>query len=306
MGPGIDLEQVTIFTTLGIQFWDQVLDQPITDGLSVAAQLLGADYLPVTAFRTSSGVYAFQGLPCLHDVEYPGAGAASGGSPSRTFPFVITVADSLNRYMPALFGVELPLSYPGLFLSNQVTSPPGEGARAYLFSALTRPGTAGVSTIRADLWDHEAGRPAAYAALEISINGELWRGIADDQGRAMVQFPSPLVTRLSLGSPPGSGQGPAAGMSWPIQAAVRYQPAKLRFPLAASRGVVWPWATTPSLKSILDEQQYGLIWQHEAGPPVAEWTGELTYGGELILRTLTGSPSTVSSVLTISGATTSP
>lgn len=305
-GPGIEFEQVTIFTVLGIQFWDQVLDQPVTDGLAVAAQLLGADYMPVAAFRTVSGVYAFQGLPCLHSVEYPVAGAAGGVSPARTFPFVITVADTLSRFLPALFVVDLPLPYPGLFLSDQVTSPPGEGARAYLFSAPTRTAGPGVSTVRADLWDRDAGSPAAYAAMDVWIGGQLWRGMADDQGRAVVQFPSPLVTRLSLGSPPGSGQGPATGMSWPIQVAVRYQPAKLRFPMAASRGAVWPWATTPSLKSILDEQQPALIWQDEAGPAVAEWTGDLVYGQELIQRTSTGSPSAASSFLIVSAAPSSP
>jgi hypothetical protein len=306
-GPGADLEQVTIFTVLGIQFWDPVLDQQVTNSLVVSAQLLtNTDYMPTTAFRTSSGVYAFQGLPCLHDVENPGSRAAPTSSPVQRFPFGISVSDTANRFLPALFVVELPLPYLGLFLSDQVTSPPGSGARAYLFPAATRPLTAGVSEVSADLWDHDTGQPAAYAALEVSIEGQVWRGIADDQGRAVVQFPSPLVTRLSLGSPPGSGQGPTTGMSWPIQIALRYQPSKLRFPLANSRGAVWPWPTTPSLKSILDEQQYGLIWQQETGPPAVQWTGNLVYGEDLILRTVAGSPSAGSSVLMVSAATSSP
>lgn len=302
---GIELEQVTIFTVLGIQFWDPALDVPVTDGLAVSAQLLDTDYMPVTAFRTASGVYAFQGLPGLHDVEYPVSGAAPA-SPQRTFPFAITVSDSFGRYLPELFVVDLPLPYEGVFLSNQVTSPPGSGARAYLFSSPTRTGAAGISAVRADLWDRDVNQPAAWAALEVSIGGQVLRGIADGRGRVLIQFPSLLNTRLSAGSPPGIGQGPSTGMSWPVQVAVRYQPGKLRFPLATSRGVVSPWGTTPSVKSILDEQGYALVWQQEAGPPAAEWTGELIYGQELVLRSTFGSPSGVSSVLQVSGASTSP
>jgi hypothetical protein len=305
-GLGIELEQLTVFTPLGIRFWDQTTDQPVTDGLAVAAQLPNTDYRPTPAFRSASGVYAFQGLPCLHDVEYPLPGATPSASPPKTYSFVITVSDTLRRFLPALFVVDLPLSYLGVFLSNQIASPPGGVARAYLFSAPTRSAVTGISVIRADLWDREANRPAAYAAVEAGIVGQTWHGIADDRGRVLIQFPSPLMTRLSTGSPPGSGQGPTIGMTWPIQVSVRYQPTLLRYPLAATRGVVFPWATTPSLKSILEEQQPALVWQHEAGPPAADWTGDLVYGEELILRTATGSPSINSSVLLVSSITSSP
>jgi hypothetical protein len=305
-GLGIELEKFTIFTPLGIRFWDQTADQPVTDGLTVSAQLLNTDYRPVPAFRSSSGIYAFQGLPCLHDVEYPAADATPPVSPPKTYSFVITVSDTLGRFLPMLFVVDLPLSYPGVFLSNTVTSPPGEGARAYLFSAPLRPTMAGISVVRADLWDREADQPAAFAAVEASIAGQTWRGIADDRGRVLVQFPSPLVTRLSAGSPPGIGQGPAAGMTWPIQIGVQYQPSRLRYPMASSRGAVPPWTATPSVKSILDEQQPALIWQNEGGPPMSTWTGYLLYGEELILRTASGSPSTNSSVLLVSSITSSP
>ena len=172
--------------------------------------------------------------------------------------------------------------------------------------APTRPAAAGISVVRADLWDREADQPAAYAAAEAWIAGQTWRGIADARGCVLIQFPSPPVTRLSTGSPPGSGQGPAAGMSWPIRIGVQYQPSRLRYPLAATRDVVFPWATTPSLKSILEEQQPALVWQHEAGPAAAEWTGDLVYGEELILRTAAGSPSTNSSVLLVSSIASSP
>ncbi len=302
-GPGIFLEQRTVFTVLGIQFWDQTVDQPVTDGLNVMAQLQDADYSPLAAVRTFSGVYAFQGLPSLHDVEYPANGGQTQSSPPKNVPFVVTVLDDLNRFLPLLFRVDLPLPYPGLFLSNDTVSPPGSGARAYLFSAPTRSAGPGIGVIRVDLWDHEADEPAGFAALQVTIDGQVWTGIADDQGRAQIQFPSPLVQRLSLGSPPGIGQGPPSGMSWPVQVQVRYQPGKLIFPLKDSPDVVWPWASTPSLKSILDAQQPALIWQKEAGPPVPTWTGDLFYGEELVLRTAPVVATTVFSTLLISQVT---
>ncbi len=298
-GPGISLEMPSVFTVLGIQFWDQISDQPITDGLTVTAQLQGADYPQVSAFRTASGAYAFQGLPCLHDIEYPLNGAQAPASPQSTFTFVITALDSLQRFLPTLFAVDLPLSYPGLFLSNHVGSPAG-GARAYLFTAPTRLAAPGTSVIRVSLWDHDRNQAAAFAATQVSLGGQEWTGIADDQGRVQVQFPSPPLQSLSLGSPPGIGQGPTSSVSWPIQVRVLYEPSQLRYLLQGVPDAVWPWNSTPSLKSILDEQQPALVWQEEAGPPLPEWTGTLSYGTPLTLRTLLNDPTKISSVLMIS------
>jgi hypothetical protein len=298
-GPGISLERPLAHTVLGIQFWDQISDQPITDGLTVTAQLAGTSYPLVSAFRTASGAYAFQGLPCLHDIEYPPGGVQSAASPQSTYQFVITVSDSLDRFLPTLFAVELPLSYPGLFLSKNAGSPPG-GARAYLFTAPTRAAATGTSVIRVNLWDHEQDQAAAFAALRVSVGGQEWTGIADDQGRAQVQFPSPLLQSLSLGSPPGSGQGPTSSVNWPVQITVLYEPAQLRYLLQGVPDVVWPWNGMPSLKSILDEQQPALVWQQQAGPPAPQWTGTLSYGSPLILRTEPTDPTQILSVLMIS------
>ena len=301
-GPGIPLEQVFVFTVLGIQFWDPALDRPVTDGLTVTAQLQGADYPVVTAFRTASGAYAFQGLPCLHDVEYPSGGVQAAASPQKTFTFVITVSDSLERFLPTLFAVDLPLSYPGLFLSNDAGSPAG-AARAYLFTAPTRTALPGSCVVRVNLWDHDQDQAAAFAALQVSIGGQQWTGIADDQGRAQVQFPSPLLQSLSLGSPPGSGQGPTSSVNWPVQVSVLYEPAQQRFLLRGVPDVVWPWNSTPSLKSILDRQQPALVWQQESGPPTPEWAGTLSDGTPLILRTTLNDPTQISPVLMISQST---
>jgi len=69
------LERVTIVTALGIRFWDALLDAPVRDGLDVTARPLGQRAGGTVAFRTASGIYAFRGLPGLHDVEYPAGDA---------------------------------------------------------------------------------------------------------------------------------------------------------------------------------------------------------------------------------------
>jgi len=302
-GIGIPLERPFVHTVLGIQFWDPSIDEPITDGLNVTAQLQGTSYPVLNAFRTASGSYAFQGLPSLHDLEYPASDSQAAPSPQQSFTFVISVADSLNRYLPALFAVDLPLNYSGLFLSNDSGSPSGLGGRAYLFSAPPRVVTVGTNVVRASLWDRDRNQPAAFAALQVSIAGKEWIGMADDQGRAQIQFPAPLLQSLSLGSPPGSGQGPTSSVSWPVQVSVQYEPAQLRYLLKGLPDVPWPWNGTPSLKSILGEQAPALIWQNESGPPAPQWTGTLHYGTSLILRTALNDPAQVSAVLQISQST---
>jgi hypothetical protein len=182
-----------------------------------------------------------------------------------------------------------------------------ENARAYLFSAPTRGTAPGISVVRADIWDRDNDRAAAFAAVQLSIHSqsgaETWTGIADDQGRVQLQFPSPLLQSLSLGSPPGSSQGAPSSVTWPISVKVLYEPSQLRFPLAGLPDEPWPWNVTPSLKSILDAQSPASIWQNESGPPVGEWTGEITYGRPLVLRTSTNDPTAGSSFLMVSQIT---
>jgi len=305
--PGTPLEHPSVFTALGIQFWDFALDKPVHEGLQATAWLADTYYPPVPAFRTGSGYSAFQGLPGLHDVEYtPLAGTPPASSPPRTLNFIITVEDLLGRFLPTLFGIDLPLPYRGLFLDSVAGSPADTSARAYLFSAPGRPISVGMAAVRVTVWDRDTDQPAAFAALRVTINGETWIGVADQGGRALVAFPSPLVRRLSLGSPPGSGQGSPAGMTWPVSVQVLYQSGQLRFLLQHTPDMQWPWTSTPSLKSILDGQQSALIWQTQAGPPVADWTGTLIYGEELVLRTTLANPAILSPVLLISQITTSP
>lgn len=281
------------FTPLGIRFWDPALDAAVDDGLAVWA--FRADALAgggVRAFRTASGVYAFEGLPGLADVERPAPDAPAVpedvASPPFAADFVIAVRDERARFLPMAFTVRLPLATRGLFLHDA----PG-GARVPLFSAPTRAVPAGLSAVRAELWEVDGAdgpRPAAHAALRVEGGGATWTGVADERGRALVVFPTPTATRLSLGSPPGAGGGGDVGaQSWPLVVRAAWDPARLRFPLAGARGAAAALAAVPSVKSVLDEQPPALLFDADDAPPADALHPELFLARELVLRTrLTG------------------
>jgi hypothetical protein len=127
-GPGIPLETLSIFTPLGIRFWDLTLGLPIAEGLSVSLRLANSTLPVLTATLTGSGVYAFFGLPGLRAAEYP---TSSGYGPARTFSYIVTVQDQLGRYLPTV--LIYTLDQTGALVNGQ----PGIQL-AYLFSAPTR------------------------------------------------------------------------------------------------------------------------------------------------------------------------
>jgi hypothetical protein len=278
------LEKQRIFTPLGIRFWDFAQDRTVDDGLVVQAASI-AGVAPVTAMRTRSGVYAFQQLPGLMEVEYPRENANVPASPPRALSFVIFVHDLLSRFLPQVFSVELPLPYRGVFLSNEVTSPPDAAARAYLFSSPTRPTPSGCASVRAQLLDKSTGAPAAHAVVRVSVAGTVWIGIADASGAVAVYFPYPALDRLSLGSPPGLGQGTIFNTTWPATAQVQSQPSKLTFPLSGMTNLSLSWQNTPGLKSVLNDQAGAPVWTTEAGPSATTFSTTLQFDQEAVLRT---------------------
>ncbi|MET0398113.1 MAG: hypothetical protein ABW277_15035 [Longimicrobiaceae bacterium] len=294
LAPGIAvLERVRVFTPLGIRFWDSAFDVPAAAELRVHAWLAGGDFAPVRGVRSPSGIYGFHGLPGRAAQEYPAEREDAPESAGPVQEYAISVEDPGGLFLPVAFSVTLPLGYRGEFLSGGL-SPPGSAAgRAYLFSAPSRPVPARAAAVRADLWDADADRPAAWAVLRATVEGATHTTVADQDGRALLLFPVPSVDRLRLGSPPGSGQGAPAGNRWAVTVGVWYEPAALRFPFAG-RGDLHPaWGDRPSLKSVLDEQRAALVWQEEGLAPASEHAAELVYGEELVLRTVDagGTPS---------------
>jgi hypothetical protein len=277
------LEEIAIFTPLGIRFWDPALETQVRAGLAVSAWPRPALRPRVPAYRTASDVYAFARLPGLLAVEnlLPADGGSPPASPPERRPFVVEVDDSERRYLPVAFGVELPLAERGLFLSR----PPGSPAEPappgfFLFSAATRtvPGWLGV--VRGELWDRVHARPAAHALVEVAVEGAdaAAHGLADAAGRfAVVLAYPPLPGGLTSSPPPASPAFPSA-RSWGLALQVFYQPGDQR-PL--------PGTTLPDYASVL-AQEPARVWPtrpEDGGVEAPEWLGELTLGRELLVRT---------------------
>ncbi len=272
---GEPLEQVTVFTPLGIRFWDPALDIQVCDGLIVTARPEGLRYPPITAFRTSSGIYAFSGLPGLHEVEYP---SAPDRRPAVAARVLVTVCDGERRFLPAVFSVELP--YQGVFPTGGQTSPLGAGPPGfYLFSAPTRPGTPALAVIRAQLTDQASKSAASYAVLEIQTPDNQTRyGLADERGCVAVLFPYPAFSGNLNGSSPVASQASMDFQNWPLTIRVRYEPPALQVP---------PGAQIPELRSIF-RQSPGVMWTTtvvQPGQPVSQLAARLIFGQELVVRT---------------------
>jgi hypothetical protein len=283
------LERMTIFTPLGIRFWDPVQDTQVTHGLVVTAYLGGAHRNGTRAFRTLSGVYAFRGLPGLHDVEYPSEDLPSV-SPPVSARFIIQVFDRWRRFLPLVFSIDLP--YYGVYPTHPLLSPPGDSLPGfYLFSAPTRPGTPALAVVRAQLAervDAVTRRPAAHAVLEVEVAGSrTWYGVANERGAVAVLFPYPTFTiATGLTSPPALPPV-ASAQSWSLDVRVRYEPAALTF----SNGF-----RIPDLRSVFD-QSPGRLWSTavaQPGQPVSHMSAELIFGRELVMRTDGGSTLLVS------------
>src|SRR5271169_4018665 len=157
-GPGIPLELTRIVTPLGIRFWDLTLNLPIAEGLTVNLRLANSPGPVLTATLTSSGIYAFFGLPGLHPVEYPNG---AGLGPPRTFTYIVTVRDQLGRYLPSV--LVYTMDQTGALLVNGVPDSTRGARLAYLFSAPTRSASPGLAAVSANLVDRDTGTPAAWA-----------------------------------------------------------------------------------------------------------------------------------------------
>jgi hypothetical protein len=274
------VERVSIVAPLGIRFWDPAFDVQVSDGLTVTAYPAGSWRPATSAFCTPGGVYAFQLLPGLHDIEYPQGDPVSPGSLPAISRFLIEVTDTASRFLPVVFLVDAPFS--GIFPTDVpqaagATAPPG----FYLFSAPTRAGSPLTALVRAQLserLDQTNERPAAYAVMEIGTPaGNDWIGLADDRGAVALLFPYPTFTGVSNAAASLLPSAALVQQSWPVDVRVRYQPSALSFP---------PGSTLPELRSVL-AQGPAAIWTQRASPPgqaLASLSATLVYGQELTMR----------------------
>lgn len=284
------LEELTVFTPLGIRFWDPVLDGQVRDALVVEAWPVPGLRPRARARRTGSDIYAFHRLPGLLDVENR-LPAAAGASPPAPRPFVVRVVDSARRFLPVAFRVELPLPYRGVFLSDSIfgaaaspieSSPPG----FLLFSSATRTRPPWLGAVRGELVDRDTGEPVAHALVRVEVAGEPQSyGLSDETGRFAVFLPYPPPVDVLSGSPPGGT--PALGdRTFPLTLTVRSSSGLAPLP-GTERPGGGPQSGLPDYAEILG-QPAASVWPVAPGDGgVAEpaWLGDLRWGRELVART---------------------
>jgi hypothetical protein len=285
LAPGLPWHRLRIVTPLGIRFRDIALEAPITHGLVTLVRSRHSEAPPSEVGTNASGVFGFHGLRGLHDFEYPQELDPPLASPPDATPFVVMVADTLGRFLPVVFGIELPLAGPASPPTIDLDPDPAPVLDAFLFTAPTRAVTCGFAAVRMDLWDLDANAPAAHARVRVTVGDRSRPGIADERGRLLVLIPSPLLEQLQLGSPPGLGQGPPSAHAFPVTLDVWHRP-DLPRPFESPDALPPPWSVLPGLKGILEHQDRAFIWPAPSGPPVLTWTGTLTHGRELIVRTI--------------------
>ena len=264
---GPPMERLRTRTLLGLRFRDQAYGTPVDSGLDVVAVPQDRWAPWVRAGRTRSGAYAFHDLPGLRAIEL----FARGPEAATPLRFTIVVADRLGRYLPAAFGLELPLA-------GGMGSPPNDGSLvdAYLFTAPSRAPDPGLAMIRAELWSQELSGPASYAVLRVDVGSRHGIGVADRRGRVLAAVPYPAADLLRIGSPPGRGAG-GAPQTWPVRVQAHHARDITEHPATSAR-LPWPWHGLPSTRVILEDQPLG--------PFVAtggDWTGELKQGETLLL-----------------------
>jgi hypothetical protein len=267
------LETITRTAPLGVRPWDAASGLAITDGLRLTE--LGRR---TAATPNRSGVFVFHDLPGMR-ASADGAGDdAFWAAPPVAASFELELVDLERRFLPFRFGADAPAR--GLFVEQcpHAFSPPEMDVPGVpLFSAPSRPVPPGLAVVRAELWDVELDRPAAWAVLEITPAGAPpVRGIADELGRVLVllAYPEPQWT----GSSPPPGSRALADQTWSLDVGVRYDPAGSS-PRLPEPGT----GVAPDLCTVLAQAPATPL---EALSPATPLTGAtLAFGRQLMLRT---------------------
>ena len=258
------LEELTLVQPFGLRFWDQVTRSVVSDGLVVTAWRTAQPELRTLASLNRSGVFSFRHLPGLREIEN-GAGDADFWSKhapqfSPQFDFVVEVLDPENRFLSFRLPVRLPVW--GIYEFGGLPFVP-------LYSTPARTVATPTAMIRAQLYDRIHDVPAAWAVVEVNIEGgPTVREIADDRGQVLVPFPFPEPQGFGLGSPLRPGGIPLADQTWQLHLAFAYTP-------TAPDGI-------PDLTQVL-QQAPATAWDDELlSTPLTLAT--LPFGPELVLR----------------------
>lgn len=232
--PGAD--RVSRLTPLGLRFWDAVDRRFVCDRSLIArARRPGTVVEPTAAVVTTSGAYAFHGLPGLRDIESGAGDDAFWEANPPAHELHVELRDLEGRFLPFTLTTRAPIS--GILAwqcdGDAFESPhsPASATRAPipLMSAPTRTVAASHCAVRAELWDasdaqESRWRPAAWAVLEVRFGGRLRaRSFSDSQGRVLVPFGFPEIgPEIPIDSPLSAG-GPRAPAEFSAELSVRWQ-----------------------------------------------------------------------------------
>lgn len=230
------LERVTRRSAFAVRLTDLATGRPVHDQITVMTWPRGR---PAEAATTNdvrpAGVAGFHRLPGLRDYE-DGSTTRSDwfGSPIQFTspiqmvprPFVVRVVDRTGTHLPVLREVDLPRPMPlDLALPRRASAATPSGWLAVNADVLTLD-----------------GRPAAWAVVEIDLEGYLGAGVADERGA--VKVPLPRAARPTI-----TGTR-ASGPAWRATITVRYRPADQRMPPDADTDSGDP----PTIDSILAQR----------------------------------------------------
>jgi hypothetical protein len=266
----IKLDYVSVAAPPGLRFWDGVSEQFIGSGLVVTAYPLGMGLRRREAVVNDAAVYVLPTLPSRRRFENEVVDEGAGVSARE---LQVEFYDRQRRFLPGLLRMpERHAGLAGLWCGSPLTQTSfGSPLPGYLsgleqaiplFSASSRPVPAGMAVLRAQLWDAEMGRAAAWTLVEVSppAHGPVM-GVADEQGQLTLIFPYPPPQPSSLASPIS---GPLWLESWTI-------------PLRAYYGAL----AAPELCAIL-QQPPAHLWD-SLSPALEMSEATLRYGEELIL-----------------------
>jgi hypothetical protein len=266
----VPLEHVVRRAGLALRLTDLATGAPVHEGVVATAWPAGRPELAVPAATiTPVGVAGFPRLPGLRSYE--------DGSTDRDdwfvspvvhppLPFVVRVDDGRGDHLRVVREVLVPVAAPvDVALPRSAGAPVPSGSLAVVASLET-----------------EAGDPAAWAVVELAVDGFVTGGVADARGVVVVPVP-----RAAPPSDPGT---PTGGPVWAVTVTVRYRPADQ----VAAPGAD-PATDPPTLPSLLSQQPALVV---DDGQLVGSLSRDLTSGGPLVVASEPG-PAPSSSALVV-------
>src|SRR5215469_11804178 len=167
------LETTSYRAPLALHVVDAISGAGVGDGLVAIAWPQGDPASARTAVRSPvSTLLGFGTLPGLHSQELAllATNAVPSGPVLGLLPFIVTVTDTLGRFLPEAMVVKAPVAKP-----VDVT----------LYSSPARSRPPGWATVYGEVHVHVAGTPAAWAFLEITDGTAAYRyrTVSDVAGR---------------------------------------------------------------------------------------------------------------------------